>query len=676
MEELESQIAKIQLGNNKAPGSYVYLMAETAGSAELYAVAELPILTPAATEDCQRICLAIGSAFRRAYKTAPLSENTFETAIGQINEELGKLASLGQTQWIDKLNCVLGVRQGLELSMASTGKVAAFLFRNGEFTDISCSSDQTHPLKTFQNYAIGKIRLNDLIILSTTQLLNYLSLDRLKDIMSGDFLLGVKTIIGLLKQNSGGEASFGVLLNLQVPEGQAREQETATAGYSVPAGLTNKTVITRTLDYVKAFLPSSQPSAGLPKSINGGGAALGQRLKNLPQNTRSLMAGGNKIWQKAKTSAKAVKTSVNPQNFRSLSRQKKFFLASALILLLAVAANIIIAAHLKKSRAVQDQISGQLQNAKSLLANAQSLILYKDDSQAAGLIKQAGTDLPPAKNVPSADKILYSQISSQYQTLLQQIQKVTQVKVSDLGNLGKGLSLISLPQFLGTQAVGDIISYDLQSGQIADGALSCPVGIVASVDVNDSSAVVYDGTSLYVWNFLSGTLGPAFTQNVPAKSSFGGISFYGLNNRVYLIDKSAAEVLSFLVTKNTISKPVVSTQGPSLAQAQSLAVDGSIFALGQNGVNKFFAGGPAAFADSGLSTPLAPGDKIYTQKSFNNIYLMDVANNQILVMDKTGNLQETLKSSQFTKLMDFAVNEPGKTIFVLNDGNLLKVALP
>src|ERR1051326_2317135 len=111
MEELESQIAKIQLGNTKSSQSYVYTLAEKAqgSDAELFVVAELPLFNPAAESSCEKICLAIGSTLKRVFRR-PADAVNFEIAVSQINEELGKLASLGQTHWIDKLNCILAVK--------------------------------------------------------------------------------------------------------------------------------------------------------------------------------------------------------------------------------------------------------------------------------------------------------------------------------------------------------------------------------------------------------------------------------------------------------------------------------------------------------------------------------------------------------------------------------------
>src|SRR5258706_561985 len=101
MEEIESQIVKIELSGDKASNSFIYVLAEKApeGSAELFVVAELPLLNPAAEESCERICLAISSSLKRTYKRG--GTGNFENAIAQVNDELGKLAGMGQTQWID-----------------------------------------------------------------------------------------------------------------------------------------------------------------------------------------------------------------------------------------------------------------------------------------------------------------------------------------------------------------------------------------------------------------------------------------------------------------------------------------------------------------------------------------------------------------------------------------------
>ena len=143
-----------------------------------------------------------------------------------MNAELGKQATLGQTNWVNKINCILGVRTGKVFNIATTGKTTAFLMRDGELTDLNCSSPKPHPLRTFENFASGKLQLNDILILSTPQLFNHISVDKIKTILSqGNFLKSAGQIIEILKANASPEISFGTILVLESKPGELPEEE-------------------------------------------------------------------------------------------------------------------------------------------------------------------------------------------------------------------------------------------------------------------------------------------------------------------------------------------------------------------------------------------------------------------------------------------------------------------
>jgi DNA-binding beta-propeller fold protein YncE len=118
------------------------------------------------------------------------------------------------------------------------------------------------------------------------------------------------------------------------------------------------------------------------------------------------------------------------------------------------------------------------------------------------------------------------------------------------------------------------------------------------------------------------------------------------------------------------------TANPGLAEAIDISIDGSIYVLTKTGINKFQSGKLADFSLPPLPTPFSGEGKIYTQKDFKYIYVLDQGNNRILVLDKKGNLAFSLKSDDFTKLKDLFVDEKAKTIYILNDTSLLKATLP
>ena len=458
-------------------------------------------------------------------------ENTFENAISQINEELGKLAAMGQTQWIDKLNCIVAVKEGSDFSITSCGKVSAYLLRGGELTDISCSQTQSHPLKTFENFAVGKIRLGDLILLSTAQLFNYVSMDRLLNIFGNtDFLTATQTVIQLLKENAEPQISFGTLLNLQVPEGETpgrRKWIWKITWWKSRAAEPN--FASKSFNYVKtAFatgkaMPARLPKVGLPN------VSLGQKIKNFSGNTKNFVSKSKGLWQFTKSSAKTVKNNAsNLENFKQLSSTKKFFLASAIILFIAVAANIGIAVHLKKVQQTTGAIALELGKAQTPLARRPSFFALQRRRFGRQLHFASRRDIPDQKNVDKTNKNLYTQVLAQLNDLQTQMEKIFRPPVTNLGSLGAGNNLIKLPDFVATQANSTISATKKARVKSTDEQLKLNLTAQASVYLKrQPGGDLRRQQSVYLGFFLGQTFGAGFRKTCRPKRRFwryGGVS--------------------------------------------------------------------------------------------------------------------------------------------------------
>lgn len=655
MDQLESQVAKIHIDSGKNASSYVYTLAEkAAGSqAELYAVIELPLFNPAAESACESICLAISSALKRVYKRADNNE-LFETAVAQINEELSKLVETGNTNWVNKINCILAVKHNADFSIATCGKVAAYLYRSEEFTDISCSPPKSNPLKTFENLAYGKLKLDDIIILSTTQLFNYLAIDRLKNLLQNhDFLTACQTVIETLKQNAGPEVAFGTILNAQVMPGQTPKAEIDLENYVVETS--GEPLLARIWQFITTTINPGNLKIKRPSNIH------------LPQVS---FAG-------SLTNIKKIMSRFSPDQVRGFSRTKKIFLISILVLLVAFILDLSIAAHYRKSKQTQGQVTTQLKNIQNLITQAQSSLLYKDTATAETDIQQAQSQMPKADSVSKSDQALYAQVSQQMSDLQQKLENTVTPQVTNLGSLGAGNTLLYLGNYLATQVNNTILSYNLSTNAIQDSALLSSQKITSAAYIKNTTAVVYDGNGLMVWDYAVRQFSPPFVSSVPKESSFVNLKYYPTNSRVYTIDKNSNQIISFAVAQSGASKPIISSKpGSDFSQALDFAIDGNIYILTPSGVNEYRSGSLVSFSMPTLFTPLSGKGKINTQIGWKNLYVLDSGNNRILVIDKKGNLVEILKSSNFTNLKDFVVDEPGKAIYVLNDSSLLKVVLP
>ncbi len=681
MEELESQVAKIQIGNFKKTNSYVHVVTEKAGgsNAELFIVIELPLFNPAAESSCQQISLAIASSLRRSYKHQA-GTTTFENAIAQLNDELGKLASSGQTNWVDKLNCVIAVKEDDNFSIATCGKTAAYLYRMKEFTDISTAAGQSHPVKTFENIAFGKLRLGDIVILSTTQLFNYISVDRLKNLLDGyNFLHAAQTIIEILKENAGPEVAFGTILNMQVPLGQTNEEAVDLEEYSAqPRNKVN--LWQRAVDYTKSTFalekPARKPQTELPRvspppSTVGAREKMGSIATSLWNSSKSVLSSAKPLASNALNYRKKL----NVETFSGFSKQKKLFFISIIVLLIAVITNLVVTDHYKQTKKTQAVASTTIKDIGDLLTKADGLLLYKDETGARAILAQAIAKMPKAETVAADQKESFNAVSNKIDELKAKLEHVVMVQASPIAALSASENIISLPEYFATQFGGSLVSFNKKTGKIEDGVLKSDQTLTATAYISGTVAAAYSDKTLFLWNYQTGTISANFTTNVPAKTDIAGFAFYPTNNRVYLIDKKVGQIVSFQIDKDKISKPIATVKY-DFSNAQDLAVDGSIYVLTTKGLEKFQSGKKVDFAAASLLTPFSGIGKIITQKDFKYIYVLDKGNNRIIVYDKKGALVEILQNNQFTKVKDFSIDEKNKTLFVLNDNELFKAQLP
>ncbi len=670
MEQLETQVAKIEIGNNKQANTYVFVMAESEPTtgAELFMIVELPLFNPAAAPDCARIAQVIAAALHRSYRKQ-INENTFENTLTQINEELANLAEVGKTHWVGKLNALVGVKTGDNLYVTSTGKITALLLREGALSTISDSPSIHHPLKTFENFAIGRLKLDDILILSTSQLFNYISIDRLKNLLLAASLPGAaQQVIDILQENAGPEIAFGTLITSEVEPGYMPEtskevdlQEfVATSDSGAPLSKS----VTRRLKQVWLAAASQFGQVGAIAVALVKNRKRVQVMQLIRKNRDTLAALGQN-----------AKQNLSPKRFNQFSRSKKFFFISAVVLFIAIVSNILITAHYKKVKTEAEAFTQQVSQLQNSLNDANAAFLYRDETKAASLLGDMNQKIKDFKNLNQSQQQEVDGIKKQVGELQDKIEHKQSVKAESVATLSNADSLIKLTNYFATQTNGAIISYNRANGSIQDNTLKSSETIVRSASVKNGLAVIYNGTSLINWNTDTSSLGSPFIQNVPTQERAAGLAYYPVNKRVYIANENSGDIVSFAVGDKGMSKPVLSVAGADDARhTVDLTVDGAVYVLTNSGhIAKYLSGKPAEFNQPGLATPLSGDGRIYSQNDFKNLYILDKDNHRILILDKKGNVISQLTSDLFNDLKDFSIDEKTKTIFVLNGNSLLKV---
>lgn len=671
MTELETQVVKIQLGDNRQASSFVFTLAETieATSTELYVICELPMFNPAAKDECQRIAEAITASLRRSYRKS-YRASIFENALATINEELAKLVTIGKTHWLGKLNAIVAIKHNNILSVSTVGKVSALLYRDGKFVSVTEPSNNNQPLKTFEQFSEGKLKLGDMFILSTPQLFNHISIDRIKSLIDkNDLPVAAQSMIEHLQSEMGPEVACGTIFALQVEAGSITDEEVDLAQYlATPPEAETSNAPGWLPPEVKSKVTEAS-STGLLIAKNFAGDLKEKYLK--PNYWRTLASKSGESVSMVQGRLKKATSKFQPGKISTFSRQKKFFLISAAILLIALIANVVIVRMNKTEQQTTQVATEQLAKLEQLLNDSNAAVLYGDEGQAANLLNEAKGILSqlPSEWEDPAQAAKADDFRKQAQELDNKLNKIETAQVESLGTLGNSQHLINLPDYLATETNRNIVSYNKETGAIADNQLQSSEAILDSIALNNNLAAIYNGSELFIWDIEDDIVTGRFSDGIPKTSDFGGIKTYPTNNRVYVMDKAAGQVRSYTTTGRTFGGRVTSVTDDIIKTAADLAIDGNIYILSGGTIHKYNSGSKQPFSPA--VTNFSDAGKIYTEINFQYIYVLDPGQKRIVVLNKDGGMIKTLTSDRFTDLRDFTVDEGSRTIYILNGSELL-----
>lgn len=158
---------------------------------------------------------------------------------------------------------------------------------------------------------------------------------------------------------------------------------------------------------------------------------------------------------------------------------------------------------------------------------------------------------------------------------------------------------------------------------------------------------------------------------IAALASFGG--------NLYLLDTQKSRIWKYISTDTGFSdiKEYLNPDTlPDLSQANSLAIDGSVWLGSANGkLWKFTGGKEDTFFPQGVDPAFGRNLLVYTSDSVNNIYVLDTDNKRVVVLGKDGTyLSQYVWTSALTPTQ-LIVSETEKKIYLLAAGKLYTINL-
>jgi hypothetical protein len=667
-------------------------------------------------------------------------EDLFEDFLYQLNQKIHHLIQEEKILFdLGKINVIIGTIQPeytnkkiiFNIHFSQVGGIEMMLiqkigYKNYKLTQVNKSQDtdisKPNPFKFFFNLVSGKLAQDDYLILCNYAILDYISLDKLKNsavVLSPDKLIAhFKTL--LVEVDEKIPFSF-IIFNLHLEKDYFEESE-AIKIESIP-----------TLAPTKITIPQDQKIiqiATFPTKIKKSEGLLAKLFQKprpiLKEETLPTTQAGPlekvkpkySFWQKLKwlwkRIFKPIKTTKElfalekPARDRIIERwseQKikkidtkitglkkiplfnKALLVFGLLFVILFIGSLFILNQKQKREQTSEQLTqliAQIEEKKSLI---ESNLIYNDEIKAKQNLKEAETLL---KKLPQNNP----QEQQQYEKLAAEIKAIDQ-KLKHLVNILESSPFMDFAKELSSSSINHIIEYqgNLYAWQSQDNKIyqinltkksisqinypALKAGKFKNATKYDASAKAilfhHADNKLTKLNLANQTLTPQEIQ-LPAEAAIADLEIY--NNKLYLVDTKNKQIYKYLITEAgfTNQKPWLVDKNIDLTNTISLAIDSNVYLLKNNGqVLKFYTGKLQNWGLKNLEPTLTQPTKVYTSVDDNYIYILEPKEQRLVIIDKNGALIIQYYCEKFSALKDFVVMEKAKKIYLFNDQQLYQL---
>lgn len=602
-------------------------------------------------EEYEKLSRAIVGTLKRSFIGASaVDDDTFEKALAAVNAALARLATKEQVAILPRLNVVIGAVFGNMLTLSAAGSGLVYLKRQNELTCLSegLAVSKLLPTKFFSNFSGGKLAASDRVLLANREVLNFLSIERLKEFLSADTLEeACSEIIEPLTDIN--DTGFGAYV------------------FEVTSG--EKTSITKKSALWPAMLqlPKKSKYASGFQSI----MAIASQM---------AVSAASFIWQ-ALSSLAALAVRRNGR-----VRSKKYLITAVAFVFLIFLGNLGYAAWKKGnqvSSATQTEIETSLDQK---ISEAEGALIYNNHNRSLVLVPEIENLLGQLDE--DAEK--RADFEKRFQELKNKVNKEQRIDNPTVLTTFETVptDLIRSPNgFLGfNKNTGRLVFYDFRSGAAQS--------LLQNQNTGSLSFGLYLGPAYgYVfldkdgkWQKLDQdsqalTVFASAAAESPAPGDLGrakAATVLGIdtNARLYVLDGKNQQIWRLNVDTNSIGAPQAWLKtSADFTDSLDLAVDGSIYILYSDGLVKYANGSKQSFAMPPVQPPMQNLTGVFATADTAGIYLLDPEHERVVVLNKDGSLAKQIITPKFRDLQDIYVDETAGLLYALSGSELLQINL-
>ncbi|MBI4092840.1 MAG: hypothetical protein HY420_02850 [Candidatus Kerfeldbacteria bacterium] len=681
----------------------------------------------------QDIVAALQEEFKTAYYRSPdmAMETSFEAALQQANTRLHSFMTQGVTEWFDRFNAIVAVVKNDIILLSHVGRMHAFLFRGTRIVDIigkaGATEQSRNPLKIFSNILTGKVQSHDRLILCTSSLLDFFSLEKLKRLIAEDLPAGTVSKIEQTLLANPAPTAFAAILFVfleststattrvfpanapTAPQRSMEEliaKERATENLLSPSLLPNvgglfRSLLAKLELWWRSVVLKKPPRRSIPQSIQSTsryarksrvrgslgwlrqisiGALLG--LLSLPRIIVSIFRQRRKITSTVQAVPGKTSNIARRTIFwlRSLSGPQRILLLAAITALFFLSQAVINANSQQGQRLRGRDVESAITTIEDDVNKAAAAMTYEDVAGAKKLLTEAQDLLAKLPNRSRPEKNRRQELTAKIESVLVQTRLIVEPTFTTVANLEQSLgaavptslAIAGKNLIVGTNAKNSIIVVNAADGKIA-AADAAGRPIKFAVDLDSRTVLLIDSSDVAEFNSSTNSLKKHDIDfpNVDRTLQAGAV----FQSRLYLLDtKNNAILRSNRAGAGFGPATLWLKDETDVRDGISLAVDGRIFVTTSGGQVIRLASGQKddisfETIDPSLSSPTAS----WTSERSPFLYILEPAGKRLVIFSKkTQSLKVQFVHDELSAAVAFSVDDRSGTVYLLTNSKLIQ----
>ncbi len=607
----------------------------------------------------------LASRIKREYYNSPRrsANEAFELALKEANKVLKE--NEDRINWLGNLDFFVASVVQNRIYFTLLGKMRAFILRPNEVVDlVQDIIPERDVLFPFSTVIQGALKKDDILIFSTS---NIFSKEKLLTHGAQLFPLEEKKLKELINTDESGVA-------LVVETGKTAE------------------VIERfvpTISSPKSSLKIPSLSPENKEKIATNFQAISQNIKTFFKATAEKI---KKFFAKIPVWIKSKHKPATPQEKETIPsitlekaetginwrKIKKMFLKKEVIILLCVLVIGLIGFGI-----IQSQKNLQMTSVKNTISSveekkqeAENKLIYGGKEEALPLLEEA-LELLNTANYSSWPTEQKEKADLLKKELENKISELTGRKVlSDISPLfeikegvekweAQGIIMAGNNIYIFSNISNLVYKWDTQTKK----EIFFPVeakGVLAGTVINNVPIFLSDAKKIVLEN--EKTLDLSFPYEINLQDN-PVIELDNFQNNFYIFDQKQGEIIKYPFSENEIGNGVFWLKEREAGkEGVSIAIDGSIYLLQQNGAIKKFSVGSLKeeIASPATFPKIEKATKIFTSPNNNYLYILEPDEKRVVVANKKGEIVVEYQSEKFENLIDLWATPQDKKIYLLS----------